>query len=112
MHAKTERGAKQEIYAQFILINIARFLEIKGSVEQGLDRKKEKINFKGCIAGIGKYINEIMFKGYSCMLAIIERMLKFISKMRYKIRPNRKFLRISYKPHKRWRLPYGTLLAA
>ena len=41
MHAKTDRGVKQEIYAHTVLINIARLLELS---EDKLDDNK-KVNF-------------------------------------------------------------------
>ena len=107
LHAKIERGVRQEIYAQFVLTNIARFLEIKGNKERSLNIKKEKINFKGCVAGLGKYITKLMFYTYKAVISIVQRMLCFISKMKYTIRTRRKFPRKSYKPHKRWRIPYG-----
>ena len=109
MHAKTERGIKQEIYAHFVLINIARILEENGNTAQELKRGKEKINFKGCIAAVERCLNEFICKTYNGVMKIIRRMSKFISKLKYKVRPNRKFLRISYTPHKRWRIPYGTI---
>ena len=46
MHAKTDRGVRQEIYAHIILINIARLLEYG---EDDLEGNK-KVNFKANIA--------------------------------------------------------------
>ena len=100
LHSKTERGVKQEIYAQFVLINIARLFEMKGnSNNSGLSTK---LNFKGCISGVGRYINDIIFSVYKEAQDIEDKIFKFISKMRYKTRPGRKFPRLSYKPRKNW----------
>ena len=109
MHSKIERGIKQEIYAHFVLINIARLLETNGNTDQELERGKEKINFKGLISAIERCLNEFISKTYSAVIKIIRRISKFISKLKYRVRPNRKFLRISSIPHKRWRIPYGTI---
>jgi len=100
LHSKMERGVKQEIYAQFVLINIARFFEMRVN----FDKKSAytRLNFKGCISGLGRYINDIIFSVYKDVVDIADKIFKFISKMRYKTRPRRKYPRISYKPRKTW----------
>lgn len=108
LHAKTERGIKQEIYAHFVLINIARFIEMESNKNQGIKMNMKKTNFKGCVVAINSYINELMFKGYSYIIKIIKKILTFISKMKYKVRPNRCFPRVSHKPVKRWRIAYNS----
>ena len=71
LHSKMERGVKQEIYAHFILINIARWFEINGSSRDNLVAENNKLNFKGCVSGIKRYITDLLFKGYEETIFII-----------------------------------------
>ena len=98
MHAKTDRGVKQEIYAHIVLINIARLLELS---EDKLDDNK-KVNFKGCLTAIESCVTELIYKGYKALNTVVIRITAFISKMKYKYRPNRSFPRISRRPDRKW----------
>lgn len=68
LHSKKERGVKQEIYAQFVLINIARFFEMR--VNHDNKCTNTKLNFKGCILGLSRYINDIIFSVYRDVVGI------------------------------------------
>lgn len=108
LHSKKERGVKQEIYAQFVLINIARFFEMR--VNHDNKCTNTKLNFKGCILGLSRYINDIIFSVYRDVVGIADKIFKFISKMRYKVRPRRKHPRVSYKPRKEWGVGRNTII--
>ena len=108
LHSKMERGVKQEIYAQFVLINIARFFEMR--VNHDNKCTYTKLNFKGCISGLSRYINNIIFSVYRDVAGIADKIFKFISKMRYKARPRRKHPRVSYKPRKEWGVGRHTII--
>lgn len=111
LHSKMERGVKQEIYAHFVLINIARFFEINSMLNSN-NSSNTKINFKGCILGVSRYISDLLFSSCADVVIIIDRIFKFISKMRYKDRPKRKYPRISYKPRKVWGVGRDTIINA
>jgi hypothetical protein len=102
LHSKKERGVKQEVYANFTLINIARLLEITTILKNKIKRDTHQINFKGCLAGLAKYINDIFYKVISNIHSTIVKMVSFVTKLKSRLRPNRRYPRISYKPRKNW----------
>lgn len=98
MHAKTDIGVRQEIYAHIVLINIARLLE------HGEDEVEDnkKVNFKACLTAIENCVTELIHKGYKAVNSIVIRITDFISKAKYRFRPNRSFLRITRRPIAKW----------
>ena len=110
LHSKTERGVKQEIYAQFVLMNIARFFEMKGVSNKDILSPKKRRNFKGCILGVGKYINELLFKTSLKTLYLVNKIFVFINKMNYRYRTKRRYPRISYKSRKTWGVGRSVIL--
>lgn len=107
-HSKTQRGVKQEIYAHFVLINIARFFEFECDKSNLLDNrnqeKKYKFNFKNSLEVIKTYIEELLFTKITNFLKKIPLMLYCISRVKQKIRPHRKYSRISYQFRNKWGL--------
>lgn len=103
--AKSDRGLKQEIYAHFVLINLARLFS---NASKNKD-KNIKHNFKNCLHLIGKNIQSILLKSKRFIAKIIPKILKGISSITQRIRPKRTYKRISHKPFNRWvlnRSPY------
>ena len=98
MHAKTDIGVRQEIYAHIVLINIARLLE------HGEDEVEDnkKVNFKACLTAIENCVTELIHKGYKAVNSIVIRITDFISKAKYRFRPNRSFSRITRRPTAKW----------
>ncbi len=94
------------------LINISRWFEISGFSRDNLANESKKLNFKGCVFGIKRYIIDLLFKGYEENTFIINKIFKFIAKMKYKVRPKRNFPRISYKPGKDWGVGRNTIINA
>ena len=120
-HSKTERGVKQEIYAHLLLINLSRFFEYDADnhlpAMNETDKKKcEKIdftkffnsrsmfniNFKNCIAVVGRYMENLFLEGYTEIKYWTSKIINAILNVRQKIRPGRSFPRCSYKPDKKW----------
>ena len=101
-HSKTERGVKQEIYAHFVLINISRFFESQASKKHQINTKKYKFNFKNSLATIKNNIQELLFAKLEVFLGKIPMILNSIARIKQKIRPDRKYLRVSYRPRNRW----------
>ncbi len=102
-HSKTERGVKQEIYAHFVLINIARFLEFESNKNNPIT-KEYRFNFKNSLETIKTYIEELLFCPVKDFLKIIPIIFASIIRVRQKIRPNRKYPRISYQAGNKWQL--------
>ena len=108
-HSKTERGVRQEIYAHFVLINLAQFFEIAAKVRYDNHKDNMKFNFKNCLNIIGKNIQAMIFKSRIFFAKMIKKIIKSIIKIKQKIRPMRKYRRISHKPFNKWvlnRSPY------
>lgn len=122
-HSKTELGIKQELYAHFVLINIARFLELAVSKNNPKSPQKAymktaygsvdvyKINFKNCLLITGRYLHDIIYTPYKKFIHYcLPKILKAIGRIKHKIRPNRRFARKSFKPYNKG--IYNEVLAA
>ncbi len=117
-HSKTEVGVKQEIYAHFVLINISRFFEIAATNHLDDQDKflntdeyhkkifvdtKNKLNFKNCLFVVSRYLEEIILLSvYKFVNKILPKIIRSIVHVRYKIRPNRHYKRISHTPISKW----------
>lgn len=110
-HSKTERGVKQETYAHFVLINLARLFELAAKAKYDKNSGNTKFNFKNCLNVIEQSIQTIIYKSELFCTRIILKATYQISQIKQKIRPMRKYLRISHKPFNRWvlnRSPFRT----
>ena len=123
-HSKTERGIKQEIYAHFVLKNIARMLEQKSSdIRSGPHKRQNssskklsqppvftncgnpsvKINFKNCLRVLNKYLLEVLFFPTTKFFKnAFNSLLKSLSSVYQKVRPNRHYPRISRRTLRKW----------
>ncbi len=101
-HSRTERGVKQETYAHFVLINLARFFERAAKTKYDKNLDDTKFNFKNCLNIIEQSIQTIIFKSKSFCTQIILKATYHISQIKQKIRPMRKYHRISHKPFNKW----------
>lgn len=109
---------KQELFSQFVLITIARFFERIATSDLDSDGtlsedepyyrhifslKNVKINFKNCLLVLGRNISAIMaFSVTQFLHAVLPKMIQSIQRVRYKIRPNRHFPRVSHRPISKW----------
>jgi hypothetical protein len=122
-HSQTERGVKQELYAHFLLINIARFFEQEA--QKNLppsssfnDKSKTKpscwqsifygvnsikINFKNCLLIVARHIKQLLFKNIQIQ-QWLPKVIISIARIRQKIRPNRSYPRQSFKPRNKWQI--------
>ena len=118
-HSKTERGIKQEIYAHVLLINLSRLLEyeaqktMKPDNDNGCKNKIDyikifnplsqiKINFKHCILVITRNLAIILLRSTIMIENRIKKIIRSVARVRQKIRPNRKYKRISQTPYSKW----------
>ena len=121
-HSQTERGVKHEIYGHFLLTNIARLFETdarKGSISdrkvddpQRIDDKNAacitnpdnpfKINFKNCVAVVGRHLENLMLGPKQLISSWLHKAMLNVSKIKQRIRPNRSYPRVSFKPRTKW----------
>jgi len=121
-HSQTERGVKHEIYGHFLLTNIARLFETdarkSASLDhetndaQSVDEKKPactknadspfKINFKNCLAVVGRHLENLVLGPRQLISSWLHKAMRNVSKIKQRIRPNRSYPRISFKPRNRW----------
>ena len=118
-HSQTERTVKQEIYGHILLINIARILEWDSNTMLKSPQKIEdmknldkpitktneqlfKINFKNCLSVAGRHLENLILAGEQLIHTWFYKTINAIGKLRQRIRPNRSYPRVSYKPRNSW----------
>jgi len=70
-----------------------------------------KFNFKNCLNIVGKNIQTMIFKSKIFFAKSITKVIRAIAKIKQKIRPMRKYQRISHKTFNKWvltRSPHWT----
>ena len=114
-HSQTLRTVKQELYAHLLLINIARMFELDAynmipsqqyvnqvDIAISADTQPFKINFKNCLATVGHYIEDLFLTGKNSIETWLHKQMKSVAKLRQRIRPNRSYPRVSFKPRNSW----------
>ena len=117
-HAQTERGVKQELYGQCLLINLARMFEFDAKNKLPCNEKTDdgqsetsdelspgnvmKINFKNCLLIVGRHLENLFLSSKEPIINWLEKALCAIAKVRQRIRPDRSYPRISHEPRKKW----------
>ena len=120
-HAKTERGVKQEIFAQFVLITMNRLFANRADIalnaddpsgrcdecpaQQGTSNQTKtrlQTNFKNCIHVLSRSLEELLLLERS-MRSIVQRTFDTIAGQYQRVRPGRSYPRQSLRPDSRWR---------
>lgn len=120
-HSKTERGVKQEIFAQFVLITMNRLFTNRADIELNADdpfghsngcpdqqpvsnetKTRLQTNFKNCIHVLSRSLEELLLLEKS-MRSIVQRAFDVIAGQYQRVRPNRSYPRRSLQPDSRWR---------
>lgn len=116
LHAKSERGVKQEIFAHFTLITMNRIFA--NHTEDALneqnpfnmngipseifsDEKKVKANFKNCVNVFARSMEELIIL-QTKIKNVLQRVVNAVTKRCQRKRPARSFQRKSMKPIKKW----------
>jgi len=113
LHAKTERGVKQEIFANFVLITLNRLFSNQADAELNSGRAPTppgqrhpstdlQTNFKNCIHVLDRGLEEILLL-HQRIDSVVERILPALCARRQRARPNRSFNRRSLRPNTKWR---------
>lgn len=119
-HAKTERGVKQEVFAQFVLITMNRLFANRADVAINPDdplgsstdrpgqgpsiptKARLQANFKNCIHVLSRSLEELLLLGRT-MRSVVQRAFDTIAGQHQRARPNRSYPRQSSRPDPRWR---------
>ncbi len=118
-HSQTLRTVKQELYGHLLLINISRMFEhnsnnmitsvqISNSVDKvteensSINKNRFKVNFKNCISVVGRHLENLILAGKQLIMTWLYQTMKTVAKLRQRIRPNRTYSRVSFKPRNSW----------
>lgn len=119
-HAKTERGVKQEVFAQFVLITMNRLFANRADIALNPDdplgrsadcpgqgpsnptKARLQTNFKNCIHVLSKSLEELLLLGRT-MRSVVQKAFDTITGQYQRARPNRSYPRQSFRPDPRWR---------
>jgi hypothetical protein len=117
-HSKSDRGVKQELYAHFVLITLNRLFANQmeedinhdhGSApdttnDQPIKNERYQVNFKNVLITIARQFEGLFARQAKLAHEAIQTIFASISACRQKIRPGRKYERVSKKPVNKWRL--------
>ena len=122
LHAQSERGVKQEIFAHFALVTMNRIFANRADAQlnQSNDSNnpaanttddqrfcltgqmhKIKTNFKNCVHVFSRSIEELLLLQRKTN-TVVERVYHFIISRHQKERPGRSYPRKSMKPERKW----------
>ena len=112
-HSKSERGVKQEVYGAFLLITMARLVSRSAETQpdsKNFDNKKAapkgqpwKVNFKAALALFASHIERLILPPMGKIKTTLSAIRSEMSRIRQKIRPDRKYERRSMLPVNKWR---------
>ena len=113
-HARSYNGVMQEIFANLLILSLTALAVTAAVDDEGINRKQELPSFKNASEVVRRHlfsiidsrINEIPPK------KLMRRILKQVSRVRYKIRPNRSYPRVSMQPIQSWNLKKSAKLRA
>lgn len=108
-HGKTERGVKQELYAHFVMITLAKIFANQTDDILFLQNKpakidvKNKTNVKNCLITVARNLEGLFLDQAIRVKNTIITISQSIATCYQKVRPNRSYDRVSHKIEKRWR---------
>jgi hypothetical protein len=112
-HSKTERGVKQEIFAHFVLVTLNRLFANRADIElnagpasipqtTGPASPPLQTNFKNCIHVLARGVEELLLL-HRTIRGVVQRIFTTILGRHQRVRPNRSFIRRSFRPESKWR---------
>ncbi len=105
-HGRSERGVRQELYAHFNLIAMARLFTNRGDAaldeaHEG-DLPKMRTNFTNALAMLAGSLEELILTQTSALADAVSRVANSVLAARARLRPGRSFPRWSQKPVGKW----------
>ena len=67
-----------------------------------IDKQSFKINFKNCLSTVGCYIEDLFLTDKNSIEKWLYKQMKSVAKLKQRIRPNRSYPRVSFKPRRSW----------
>lgn len=103
-HAKSERGVRQELYAAFVLITLARQFSNRcdEDINDGGDPPAMRANFKNGLRLVGKEIEALFLKQAETVRQSVARIMTGLSRCLQRDRPGRSYQRKSRQPRSKW----------
>jgi len=122
LHARTERGVKQELFAHFVLITMNRLFANRADAELNPSQPstsqdlrdscgaavstatalRRRTNFKNCVHVLERSLEELLLL-HGRMKEAVQRAFHAIVGQHQRVRPNRSYPRRSMRPDTRWR---------
>ncbi len=115
-HGQSERGVKQELFAHFALITFNRLFVNQAEKDINIEKdvqpltndhstptNKYQLNVKNSLITIARFLEGLFIKHTKLVKATINKVITNIINCKQKVRPGRKFERISKKPINKWR---------
>ena len=102
-HAKSERGVRQELYAAFILITLARQFSNRcdGDLDDGDGLPAMRANFRNGLRLVGKEIEALFMRQADTVRESVARIMTGLSRCIQRERPGRSYPRRSMQPKKK-----------
>lgn len=120
-HSKSSRGVKQELYSHLLLINLARFFGFESNdllpiSKENFNKIDDKIlrnnifnhftslniNFKNCLLVVGRHLENLTLATANSLANWVPKIIESIARIRYRVRPNRHYPRVSRRPRDKW----------
>ena len=106
-HGQRERLVKQELYAHFNLIAMARLFTNRDADRCQAGRQPDgqpapQANFKHSLAGLAQHLEGLLLRHAAYVSETLEHICAWIGTGRRKPRPNRSYVRRSRQPAPKW----------
>ncbi len=104
LHAKSERGVRQELYAAFTLVALARQFSNRcdDDINDGGDQLAMRANFRNGLRLVGKEIEALFMRQADTVRESVARIMTGLSRCIQRERPGRSYPRRSMQPKKKW----------
>ncbi len=103
-HAKSRRGVRQELYAAFTLVALARQFSNRcdHDINRGDDLPARRANFRNGRRRVGKEIEALFLKQAETVRQSVTRIMTGLSRCIQRERPGRSYPRRSMQPRSKW----------
>ena len=104
-HSKTEHGVRQELFAHFTVLAMARSFgsQIEAELNAGGDDPVRRTNYKNALATLSRNFEALMLGHVSLVADTLAQMVSGISRCVSRVRPGRSYERVSKRPDDRFR---------
>ena len=106
-HSRTEHGVRQEVFAHFTLVAMARTFgnEVEGLLGEGDGEPAMRANFKNALATLSRNFETLVLGNLKMTSDAVSEMMDSISRCIARERPGRSYPRESKRPDDRFRNP-------